>query len=126
MGNTENFELCAISSEIQSADCALCREYCTCGKRMQPAGKASTVEQSKIRRPVNPPGSLSKTILPTEPDMDHLCGSTCITKAREMLKKARKHKNGGYKSILDRWNNDGKYRKSLSDIVWTEEQTHPI
>ena len=55
--------------------------------------------------------------------MDHLCGSTCITKAREMLKKARKHKNGGYKSILDRWNNDGKYRKSLSDIVWTEEQT---
>ena len=54
--------------------------------------------------------------------MDHLCGSTCITKAREMLKKARKHKNGGYKNILDRWNNDDKYRKSLSDIGRTEEQ----
>ena len=43
-------------------------------------------------------------------------------KAHEMLKKARKHKNGGYKNTLDRWNNDDKYRKSLSDIGWTEER----
>ena len=41
-------------------------------------------------------------------------------KAHEMLKKARKHKNGGYKNILDRWKKDDKYRKSLSDIGWTE------
>ena len=39
-----------------------------------------------------------------------------------MLKKARKHKSGGYKNILDRWHDDDKYRKSLSDIGWTEEQ----
>ena len=32
------------------------------------------------------------------------------------------HKNGGYKNILDKWNNDDKYRKSLSDIGWIEEQ----
>ena len=31
-----------------------------------------------------------------------------------MLKKARKHENGGYKNMLDRWNNDDKYRKSSS------------
>ena len=42
-------------------------------------------------------------------------------KAHEMLKKARKHKNG-YKNILDRWNNDDKHHKSLSDIGWTEER----
>ena len=53
-----------------------------------------------------------------EPDMDHPCGSACITEAHEMLKKARKHKNGN-KNILDRWNQD-KYRKSLSDIEWIE------
>ena len=43
-------------------------------------------------------------------------------KAREMLKKARKHKRGGYKTILERWHDDDKYHKSLSDIGWTEEQ----
>ena len=40
-----------------------------------------------------------------------------------MLKKARKHKSGGYENILDRWHKDDKYRKSWSDVGWTEEQT---
>ena len=48
--------------------------------------------------------------------MDHLCGSACITP------KARKHQSGGYNNNLDRWHNDDKYRKSLSDIGWSEEQ----
>ena len=43
-------------------------------------------------------------------------------KAHDILRKARKHKSGGYKTILDRWHDDDKYRKSLSDIGWTEEQ----
>ena len=44
-------------------------------------------------------------------------------KAHDMLRKARKHKSGGYKkNILERWHDDDKYRKSLSDIGWTEEQ----
>ena len=47
MGNTENFELCAISSEIQSADCALYREYCTCGKRMQPAERHRQLNKAR-------------------------------------------------------------------------------
>ena len=42
-------------------------------------------------------------------------------KAHEMLKKARKHENG-HRNILDRWNNDDKYRESLSDAGWTEER----
>ena len=43
-------------------------------------------------------------------------------KAHEKLKKGSKHKNG-YRNILDRWNNDDKYWKSLSDTGWTEERT---
>ena len=39
-----------------------------------------------------------------------------------MLRKARKHKSGVYETILERWNEDGKYRTSLSDIGWTEEE----
>ena len=39
-----------------------------------------------------------------------------------MRRKARKHKSGGYKTIVERWHDDDKNRKSLSDIGWTEEQ----
>ena len=42
-------------------------------------------------------------------------------KAKEMLQKARQEKHGGYSSILERWNNDYHYRKSLSDMGWTKE-----
>ena len=38
-----------------------------------------------------------------------------------MLKNARKHKHVGYKNILDRWNNDDKCRKYLSDIGWAKD-----
>ena len=39
-----------------------------------------------------------------------------------MLQKARQPKHGGYKTILERWHKDHQYRKSLSVLVWTEEQ----
>ena len=51
--------------------------------------------------------------------MDHVC---MYCKAHDIRRKAHKHKNGGYKNILDRWNDDDKCRKSLSDIGWTEER----
>ena len=44
-----------------------------------------------------------------------------VLQRHDMLRKARKHKSGGYKIILDRLHDD-KYRKSLSDIGWSEEQ----
>ena len=47
---------------------------------------------------------------------------TMYFKAHDMLRKARKHKSGGHKTILERWCRDEQYRKSLSDIGWTEEQ----
>ena len=43
-------------------------------------------------------------------------------KAHDMLRKARKHKSGGYTTILERWHDDDEYRKSVSDIGCTEEQ----
>ena len=43
-------------------------------------------------------------------------------KAKEMLQNARQPKHGGYKTLLEIWHKDDKYRKSLSDIGWTEEQ----
>ena len=39
-----------------------------------------------------------------------------------MLQKARQPKHGGYKTILERWHKDDKYRESLSKTGWTEEQ----
>ena len=79
-------------------------------------GKESTVEQCKIRRPVNPRLCYQKESYPR-------CQTwTMHCKAHDILRKARLHKSGGYKTFLDRWNNDDKYRKSLSDIRWSEEQ----
>ena len=41
MGNTEYFEMCAITSRVQCQDCSLCwemgTEYCTWGKCLQPS-----------------------------------------------------------------------------------------
>ena len=37
-----------------------------------------------------------------------------------MLKRARLGKHGGHPTILSRWYDDEKYRKSLSDIGWRE------
>ena len=54
--------------------------------------------------------------------MDHLCGSACITKHMKCRRKLASTKIVVTKTILDRWNNDDKYCKSLSDIGWTEEQ----
>ena len=39
-----------------------------------------------------------------------------------MLQKARQPKHGENKSMLERWHKDEQYRKSLSEIGWTEEQ----
>ena len=58
---------------------------------------------------------IKKKILHMEPD--HGPSVRQYYKAHEMLMKAHKHKNG-YKTMMN------KYRKSLSDIVWTEEQDH--
>ena len=55
--------------------------------------------------------------------MDFVNGKECMYfKAKEMVQKARQSKHGGYKTILERWHKDDKYRSSLSLIGWTEEQ----
>ena len=43
-------------------------------------------------------------------------------KARGMLRKAKLPKNGSCQTFLERWYRDKKYRKSLSEEGWTEEQ----
>ena len=43
-------------------------------------------------------------------------------KAKEMILKARQPKHDSCKSILERWTNDEKYRKSLTDLGCAVEQ----
>ena len=50
------------------------------------------------------------------------CCRELANPAHDMLRKAREHKGGGYKTILERWHDDDKHRKSWSEIGWTEEQ----
>ena len=43
-------------------------------------------------------------------------------KAKELLQKVRQPKHGGHTSMFESWHKDAQYRKSLSEIGWTEEQ----
>ena len=47
---------------------------------------------------------------------------TMYFKAHDMLRKVRSNNNGNSKTILDRWHDNDKRRKSLSDIGWIAEQ----
>ena len=85
--------------------------------------KESTVEQGKIRRPVNPRLRYQKKKNPTHGARHGKSMRQCMYyKAHDMLRKTCKYKRGGCRSILDRWHDDDKYHKSLSDIGWIEEQ----
>ena len=118
MGNTEYFQLCETSSEIQCPDLRswhriTCGKWCSRRKGIDSWTRLDTTCCQSL-------ATLWKKILPMvsypwrarhESSMRQ-----CMNyKAHEMLENARKHKNG-YKNILDRWNKDDKYRKSLSDI----------
>ena len=86
-------------------------------------GKESTVEQGWIRRLVS--GNVIKKNSTHGARHGSSMRQCMYHKAHEMLKKARKHKNG-YRNILDRWNKDDKYRKSLSDVRWPWRTYHSI
>ena len=103
MGNTKYFELCLL--HMRQVHAAYRKE--------------STVEQRTIRRPVNSRLRYQKDFYPRYGPSVRQC---MYHKAHDMLRKARRHKSGGYKTILERRRDDDKYRKSLSDIGWTEEQ----
>ena len=125
MGNTEIFELCETSSKTQCPDCLFFWEVgiinCTCGKCVQPTERNRQLNKERFDV-LSIPGYVIK-MNPTH-GVRH--GSsvrqTIYFKAHDMLRKARKPKIGNCKTILERWYKNDKYRKSLSDIGWTEEQ----
>ena len=124
MGNTEYFEPCETSSEIQCADCTKYWEadiiYRTCGKCMQP--REGNRQLNKARYDVlSTPGYVTKKNPTHGARHGPSVRQTMYHKAHDLLRKARKHKSGGYKTILERCHDDDRYRRSLSDIGWTEE-----
>ena len=124
MGDTEYFELCEISAEIQCPDCSLYWEvgivYCTCGKCVQPSERNRQLNKARYDVLSTPSYVVKKNA--THGARHGPSMRQCMYyKAHEMLKKARKHKHG-YRNILDRWNKDDKYCKSLSGIGCTEER----
>ena len=67
------------------------------------------------------PVTSSKRTSPMVPNMELPKGNECTTKPMRCCRQARQPKHGGYKIIWERWHNDDNYRKSLSEIEWTEE-----
>ena len=123
MGNTEIFELCETASKKQCPDCALCWEigivHCSCERCFN----LRKVPKSWTRRTMTPyqlPVTSSKRNLTHGAKHGASERQRMYHEAKKMLQKARQPKHGGYKTILERWHKD--YRKSLSEIGWTEEQ----
>ena len=87
---------------------------------MQPSERNRELNKARYDALSIPGYVIKERILPTE--HGPFVPQCVFCKAHDMLRKARKHKSGGYKSTLDRWHDDDKYRNSLSDIGWTEEQ----
>ena len=56
------------------------------------------------------------------PNMELPSGNECTTRPWRCCRKPRQPKHGGCENILERWDSDDKYRQSLSENVWTEEQ----
>ena len=125
MNNTEIFELCETSSKQHCPDCNLNWEigivHCTCGRCSKPSQRTKEFHKNNYDV-LSIPGHVVKN--------NHSRGAKhgpserqrMYCKAHDMLQKARQPKHGGNKSILERWHKDEQYRKSVSEIGWTEEQ----
>ena len=95
--------MCETSSKIQCPDCALYWEAgiknCTCGKCMQPSERNRQLNKERYDV-LSIPGYVIKKKNPTHGDIHGPSMRQCMYyRAHEMLKKARKHKGGAYKTF---------------------------
>ena len=103
--------------------------YCSCGRCLKPSQSTKKLYKKNFDALSIPGYVIRKSLLhgakhgASERQRQYY-------KAMEMLQKARQPKHGGYKppSMVDTkplWKDgtrDDKYRKSMSEIGWTEEQ----
>ena len=123
MNNIEIFELCKISSKRQCLDCHAFWEIgiicCSCGRNM--TSSRSPTEFGKNSRDVTSiPGYVIKNNSSRGAKHGPSEKQEMYNQANQMLKKARQGMHGGHPTILSRWYNDERYRKSLYDIGWRE------
>ena len=124
MNNTEIFELCENSSKKQCSDCNTYWEigivYCSCGRNLKSSQRPKEFEKNNYDV-LSVPGYVIKKNNSRGAKRGPAERQRMYYKAEEMLQKARQQKHEGHSCILERWHNDAEYRKSLSDIGWTEE-----
>ena len=71
------------------------------------------------------PVTSSTSTSPMVPNMELPNGNLCTTKPRRCCRKLDNPSMVGAKPFFERWHKDDKYRKSLSEIGWTDEQIIP-
>ena len=124
MNNTEIFVLCETSSKKQCTDCNSYWKigiiYCTCGRCLTISRSEKEVDKSN-NDVVSIPGYVIKTNDKRGARHGPSERQRMYYWAKETMHEARQEKHGEHSSILARWLSDNKYRKSLSDIGWTEQ-----
>ena len=129
MGNDEIFECYETSSKRQCSDFALYWEIgienCTCGINLQPTAMNRHYNKDRFDT-LSIPGYVIKKNQSGGPrhgqSMRQIMRQIMYYKARDMLRKAKLPKDGSCETILERWQTDATYQKSLSAERWTEEK----
>ena len=123
MNNAEIFEFCENSSKLQCPDCYAYWEmgiiYCSCGRNWKSTRSPTEFDQ-KNRDVTSIPGYVIKKNSSRGAKHGLSERQKMYYQAKQMLKKARQGKHGGHPTILSKWYDDEKCRKSLSDIGWRE------
>ena len=115
MNNTEIFELCETSSKQQCPDCNL-----TCGRCLRISRSEKEIYKSN-NNVVSIPGCVFKKNNKRGARHGPSERQRMYNKAQEMVHKTGQKKHGSHSSNIARWLNNYKYRKSLSDIGWNEQ-----
>ena len=125
MGNTEIFELCETSSKIQCPDCALFWQNWLCvllmWKKSHTLAKDQTARLEELWRLIFSRLRHQKRASPMGLNMELPKGNECTTTQRRCCRKLANPSMEDINPKLERWHTDNDYRKSLSEIGWTEE-----
>ena len=125
MDQTEIFELCENSTNLQCPDCNSFTEigiiYCHCWRSLK-YKRTPTTTQKANNDYSSIPGYIIKKNSSRGPKHGRSERQIMFWKAKDMLRKGKNDQNGNHPTTLSRWKADEDYRKSLGFIGIGEKE----
>ena len=115
MGNTETFELCATSSKKQCPDWEIGIVYCSCGRCLTPSQRTKKLDKKNFDA-LSIPGYATNKNLLRGAKHGASGAATNVLQSQGHVTESSPTQAWRYKSILEKWHNNDKYRESLSKM----------